>query len=76
MVGQGKSHLDEGILCENGNKREKLMWEDIKEWGAHNGYIFIMLQSNDAIIFDQREHEHEQMLQLTELLDRKVGRGS
>lgn len=68
--------LDEGILCENGNKREKLMWKDIKEWGVHNGYIFIMLQSNDAIIFDQREYEHEQMLQLKELLDRKLGQGS
>ena len=68
--------LDEGILCENGNKREKLMWKDIKEWGVHNGYIFIMLQSNDAIIFDQREYEHEQMLQLKELLERKLGQRS
>ena len=68
--------LDEGILCENGNKREKLMWKDIKEWGVHNGYIFIMLQSNDAIIFDQNQYEQEQMVRLKALLERKLGQAS
>ena len=46
----GYTFSEENIVCENGNKREKLLWKDIKEWGMHEGYLFVILQSNDAFI--------------------------
>ena len=72
----GYTFSEENIVCENGNKREKLLWKDIKEWGMHEGYLFVILQSNDAFIFDQSQYGYEQMLQFKELLARKLGQDS